>query len=1169
MPILSGDVKLLESAVMADVPEGGYAPTGNVIADGVSNAIFPDISELDRAGGRVNMRKTFVSIQTDDRDLYFGGNVIVAEPPQDPRVSVTLFAANNFFDRRTDAASRVESYLIKGPEWSGYLYNNHIVGMRQIVLFQRTVASLPELGQTLVLTQGANTQFVRVTKVAAETQPFYDAATQRDYDASVVYCDISDALRFDFTGSPPNRNFTRASNTAVVSDTLVADAGTYAGVVPTTQPAAIGDLSIRASGVYTQLVPSAQTEIPIIDANAAGRYLSPLLSSTGNTVFTTGITIGPNTSLFLGNPCTPGTLTIGYTGGTLTESGGQIFNGAAVVGTLNFADGRVTFANEAPNLTGTKTVTFRPAGAPSVVSDSDSIYVSEQNRNYNYIKTLNPIPAPGTLQVSYMVQNRWYTLYDDGSGTLKGADSSFGAGTVNFITGTMAVTLGALPDVGSVILMNFSSPMSYFNRSNFVVPPPRNVFQLTNGGVVRGSVTITWNDGTARTATDNGTGGFTGAGSGSIDYATGLIKFTPNALPAGGQQYSVAYTYGVLDALTITNSESVSVGSSPNHRSFVVPTFPVAPNTVSISWRVYWLNSSSIYFSKSYSARDDGTGGLVRQDGVLVGTVDYETGVVDWDPRTTETIIVPIFTKSAWYKFSGSKLVGYVEQPTVSHFVVNTTHPLQAWSHNGSNITSQDFTGGPMVIDVTPGYAESIVAGSIRFSLGTTPYFDRNGQLFYNLDPATGSATQCGSINYESGEVTITAWVPGVSSTVSLQSLLTSLDEKDITQVSFRVPTAPVRSGSFQMVATLRDGTNINVTADANGLINSPNTQGEIDVQTGVVNVRFGSMVTAAGNEDEDWYDPTLVEGGMIFQPKLVMGSTIRFNAVAFTYLPLDANILGLDPVRLPSDGRVPIFRVGAFAVVGHTDEITGTVTNSQVVNCGRVRLSRVRVIGNNGTVINTGYTADLEAGTVTFTNVTGYSQPVTVQHRIEDMVLVSDVQINGTLAFTRPLTHNYPTGSYVSSALVAGDMFSRVPLVFDQSTWNGTYSDTPGTTATATFNNTSYPITVTNRGAITEKWVAQFTNSTSYNIIGENVGVIATGNTSTNCAPINPNTGAPYFTIPALGWGAGWATGNVLRFNTIGSMFPVWVVRTVQQGPETVPDDRFTLLIRGDVDTP
>lgn len=89
MPIQSGDVKLLKSAVMADVPEGGGAPTGLVIADGVSNAIFPDISELDRAGGRVNLRKSFVQVATDDTDTYFGANVIVAAPPQDERVSVT------------------------------------------------------------------------------------------------------------------------------------------------------------------------------------------------------------------------------------------------------------------------------------------------------------------------------------------------------------------------------------------------------------------------------------------------------------------------------------------------------------------------------------------------------------------------------------------------------------------------------------------------------------------------------------------------------------------------------------------------------------------------------------------------------------------------------------------------------------------------------------------------------------------------------------------------------------------------------------------------------------------------------------------------------------------------------------------------------------------------
>jgi hypothetical protein len=382
----------------------------------------------------------------------------------------------------------------------------------------------------------------------------------------------------------------------------------------------------------------------------------------------------------------------------------------------------------------------------------------------------------------------------------------------------------------------------------------------------------------------------------------------------------------------------------------------------------------------------------------------------------------------------------------------------------------------------------------------------------------------------------------------------------------FRTAAAPLRPGSFSVLGTLQDGTTFNVTAGSDGKINGTRVKGRIDYEYGLAELHF---VNPAGDSDLNVDLSHLGIAGLTTIPRdLVMLNSVRYNAVSYSYLPLDADLLGIDPVRLPSDGRVPIFRPGGFAVVGHTGEITTNVSNGQTVNCARVRLSRVRVIGNDGVVINTGYTADLEAGHVLFTNVSGYSQPVTIQHRIEDMAVVREASINGEISFTRPLTHDYPLGSYVSSALIAGDLFARTSLVFDLASWNGTFSDTEGTVATGTFNDTTYPIAVTNRGAITERWAVRFTNTTSFEVIGENVGVIATGNTGANCAPNNPNTGVPYFTLPAAGWGAGWAVGNVLRFNTVGAMFPVWVVRTVQQGPETVPDDSFTLLIRGDVDT-
>ena len=80
---------------------------------------------------------------------------------------------------------------------------------------------------------------------------------------------------------------------------------------------------------------------------------------------------------------------------------------------------------------------------------------------------------------------------------------------------------------------------------------------------------------------------------------------------------------------------------------------------------------------------------------------------------------------------------------------------------------------------------------------------------------------------------------------------------------------------------------------------------------------------------------------------------------------------------------------------------------------------------------------------------------------------------------------------------------------------------------------------------------------------------MIATGSINEDCSPINPATNEPYFTIRALGWGTGWSTGNILRINTVGALFPLWVVRTIQQGPESGLDYSFSLLTRGDVDRP
>jgi hypothetical protein len=114
------------------------------------------------------------------------------------------------------------------------------------------------------------------------------------------------------------------------------------------------------------------------------------------------------------------------------------------------------------------------------------------------------------------------------------------------------------------------------------------------------------------------------------------------------------------------------------------------------------------------------------------------------------------------------------------------------------------------------------------------------------------------------------------------------------------------------------------------------------------------------------------------------------------------------------------------------------------------------------------------------------------------------------------------------------------------------------------------YPVAVSNRGAIQERWQIIFTNTTTVNVIGETIGQVATAHAIANLlAPVNPATGVPYFSIDPAGWGAGWSAGNVVRLNTVAANFPVWVARTVLQGPPAETDDQFIIGIRGDVDTP
>ncbi len=1199
MAILAGDVQLVKSSVMDDVPEGGGSPTAIAIADGASNSIFNDISEADRAGGRVNLRKLFASIGTLNTDVLFGQNFIVAEPPSDSKVSITLFYTGDVFDTRNQAKSRIESYLSIGARYSGYLFGKHIAGQRIITLLQREQVEPPAVGDTLVLRKNEDQpnqtdQYVKIIAVASHVRTFTD--DKGDFTRLEVNLTISDALTSDFNGLDATRYESAVQDyvgKTRIYKTIVADAARYFGVSALAQAARLGDLSVKAAGIFTQLVPSTKIEVPIADARMNQR--SNALYKAGEPVtLTINAALHPTQALYLGTKFLPGTLSIKSGAITLTDKGGTVVNGDSTVGSVDY-DNSVVTLNTSLFGTGLNslTVTFAPAAAPTSVSQSVGVPVTAQGQRANWVFSIDSIPTRGSLMVHYRAMNRWYVLSDDGSGAVRGSDSSFGAGVVNYSTGSVSVTLGALPDVGSQIIVQWcdstnAQPLNVLNSQSL----PMSAFgkRLTlNQPIKPGTVQFTWNDGQGKTATDaNGLLG--GDATGTVDYQTGAIFFCPKILPTANTQVNLTTSGSVATLQSIAGF----IDAGANWTFDLVA--GVKPRSLSIAVGVEFQDIDVVidgvpvilFGTKAIRLYDDGAGNVLcakRNSTVIAGTIDYVAGRVslkkqfsgidDWVNYYSKVKITP-------ESMSGLMLNGAsysdADCQILNARVWTMTADWQWWQGQSGNLAecmyaTSDGTGSnsQFLLDalVLPVQSEPSA-----FNVATSRHVVANNEVLRDFNHANGTGTKVGTIGNVAGQlcVSLTSWLAGSQNQISNLCGLQAIGTASLADsVTFRTAIAPLFNGGFTVIGTRQDGTGFNVTPDVNGIINSNGVLGNVDYNNGIATLRFGTPV-----DDSHAADPGVVDlsnlgiaGVKYVKSQLARIDTLRYNAVGFSYLPLDANLLGLDPVRLPTDGKVPIFRAGGFVVIGHTGTINpGNLMAGQTIDCGRVRLSRIRVIGANGQAINNGFTYDLEAGRITFTDVSGYSQPVKIEHRIEDMALVLDAQINGQITLSRPLTHDYPLGSTISSALMIGDTHARVSVLFDQATFANKWQDTvDGNEAVATFNSTLAPIQVTNKGALTERWAIRFTNTTSFDVIGEHVGIIASGNTTNDCSPINPAAGAPYFTLPAIGWGSGWLPGNVLRFNTVGATNPVWVVRTILQGSAGNDSDKFTLLVRGDVD--
>lgn len=1193
------DLKFYPSERLTDNDDGGGMPLGTAVT-GEANELFNPISSIARVNGAFYARLVYAGVQRPDNEPLIGSFLAITKPPKDPTVSYLLFRATKFGESRAEILKRIEAYSVGTIESRMTLLSTQSKYSKVVQAYQRQGEPLPLVGDVYCLRQDkkgypAHEQYIQVTRVTAEDRTFTNKQTGKDFVRTVVKLEISSKLEADFIGTDyPDETY--IDNPCKIRETHVADAGQYYGVKPLAQAIQKSIMQIKIDGLMEKLVPTNQIETALIDLNASGQRQTLFDGSkVGNDGFV-ALTVNKNhtantiSSLYFGNAILPSSVQIQSGAGLITDSGGTLTINNQAIGSIDYARG-TAIINDPLFSSYINNLKFRPATAEQHIADTAKIDVTINNRSYNYVLTINPPPTVASLMVSYRSQGRWYDLRDDGTGALRGVSQAHGSGNVNYISGVISISCGELPDVGSAILLSWSTRGRYFNRAN-ITANAKMLLQLANDADPA-SIQLTWNDGTAKTAQCSADGKITGDWTGDYDPQTRQIRIDTGSNfnhPEGVLDITVNYNHGEK---TYQQHKAI-IRDGDGKIKLDLGNVTIKPNTVQLSHN---LVIAGDFKNTNYQRilRDDGQGNLIDIDKKIVGEINYQQRTISFNPDITITTpkvryipsevlqvhdTVSPTVSSGGMRMLGARLVmqGYEYVNETASLPNNETALVEIWFHDTnpkSNIT-EHLTSGNIEIDLLPNHAETIAPASVNLRWGSMSYFDKLSNIYSNLNTTTGEATLAGTINYQTGKLLLKHWRWTDGQAPVITSLVTSIDGNPVDAVTFRTPSSPIRAGSLQVQATAIDGTKITAIADTSGNIKGSYILGNVDTEYGVVHIRFGEFVEVQGNENESWYNVNAIQNGKIWRPKHVFAESITYNTIAYSYLPIDSTVVKIDTVRLPQDGRIPIFRRGDTILISNvqSQNIGSAFTAGQTVQLDRDDLDRICVSDTNGKPVNAElWDYDLEAGTITWAtplDLSDYQMPLIVNHIQEERNRVIEADIDGTLSLIFPTKRNYPIeNTYISSVLIGGDLQVRHSVPFTQRNWNNIWQDSPiGEQLLNRLNLKDFPMVLTDDGAISERWLIKFISGSQFELYGETLGFVQKTDTLQNLAPINPATQKPYFTIPrqAFGNDAPWATQDVIRFNTWGTLLPVWVLCAVQPSTSTQEgEDGFTQCLFGD----
>lgn len=633
MAITTLNLKFRQAERMTDFSDGGGRMSAVEIIDGALNNVFADRSDLDALIGRVSLRKWFFEVQTANTDTYLGAFTFLTEPAVDPLVSVCIFTTGSVTDERAQARNYVENYRVAGVRSQYTLYGDHFTGMATIQVYCRSEIPSPDIGDVLMLSIEASgfppgNQFVQVQEVVQRTtNTFTDGAG--DYQRDVLLIRLTAALGQNFQGQDPPQRITGANPPpTVVRLTQVADAARYYGCKPVLGTPASGATEIDIGDPYISIVPTSRAETPITDERAGlGSVAMVPSGAPGALTWSGSVTAGANVAVtrYLGTPYARRSLAVTVGSVALEDDGAGGIRAVDAEanpgwsGNADYQTGAVILARTT-GFSGTVSIVATPAAAVLEQGYTFPRAVTANNRAITQVFQLPGFPARGTLLIDYRALGKWIRLRDNGAGQIVGNPGD-GVGTVNYATGSVSVTLGALPDIDSAILVSYGVDLRVRDSSGEVtIPTPRYQQQLDNGNVVPGTLAMSWDSGgNPRTATADNDGVITGDATGVIDETAGIVWFTTSHLPDASITYAYDYVDGTVHSETFT--PSVAGGQV----TVTLANAPVGERSVRALWQQTagdgQLNGRLL---RPRGRRDNGSGGMGSSG--LGGTIDYTDG---------------------------------------------------------------------------------------------------------------------------------------------------------------------------------------------------------------------------------------------------------------------------------------------------------------------------------------------------------------------------------------------------------------------------------------------------------------------------------------------------------------------------------------------------------------